>query len=207
MQSPSVSPSSNTPPAQVSSPAKKKLEQSVEKTATDAGAAGQATDVDSVETRRAKTNAATLQAHLNVSLGTKDNPLALTYKAALEGINEALEPTMGPNAAEKIQESGIDVSPEATSERIVSFATSFFSRYQEQNQDMSLADQVDSFISLVGGGVDKGFGEAREILDGLGVLEGDLEADINRTYELVFEGFEKFREEKLQPETDGDEVI
>ncbi len=148
-------------------------------------------------TRSAQTNAATLQAHLDVSMGSKNDPMRLVYKAALEGINEALEPTMGPDAAQKIQDSGIDVSPQATADRIISFSTAFFSQYQEQNQDMGLEEQVDSFLSLIGGGVDQGFNEAREILDGFGVLEGKVKEDIDKTYELVFEGYENFRDQIL----------
>ncbi|MFL0799597.1 MAG: DUF5610 domain-containing protein [Agarilytica sp.] len=155
------------------------------------------TTIQDRSTRSAQTNAATLQAHLDVSMGSKNDPMRLVYKAALEGINEALEPTMGPDAAQKIQDNGIDVSPQATADRIISFSTAFFSQYQEQNQDMGLEEQVDSFLSLIGGGVDQGFSEAREILDGFGVLEGTVKEDIDKTYELVFEGYENFRDQIL----------
>lgn len=157
--------------------------------------------VDSAQTRKAKTNAATLQAHLDVSIGSKYNPMSLIYKTALEGINEALKPSFGANAAQKIQDSGIDVSAEATAGRIVSLSTAFFAAFQEQNKDMELEEQVDSFLSVIGGGVDQGFSEARKILDGFGVLEGDLAENINRTYDLVFDGFAKFRESILSVTT------
>ncbi|MFL0802600.1 MAG: DUF5610 domain-containing protein [Agarilytica sp.] len=160
----------------------------ISKEATDTNAAQ-----DDRSTRAAQTNAATLQAHLDV----RNDPMRLIYKAALEGINEALAPSMGPDAAQQIQDSGIDVSPQATAGRIVDFSTAFFSQYQEQNQDMSLEEQVDSFLSLIGGGVDQGFSEAREILDGFGVLEGKVKEDIDKTYDLVFEGYEDFRNKIL----------
>ncbi len=66
---------------------------------------------------------------------------------------------------------------------------------------MELEEQVDSFLSVIGGGVDQGFSEARKILDGFGVLEGDLAENINRTYDLVFDGFAKFRESILSVTT------
>ncbi len=156
---------------------------------------------DSARTRKAKTNAATLQAHIDVSIGSKYNPMSLIYKTALEGINEALKPSFGTNAAQKIQERGVDVSPEATAGRIVSLSTAFFAAYQEQNQDMDLEEQIDSFLSVIGGGVNQGFSEARKILDGFGVLEGNLAENINRTYDLVFDGFAKFRESILNATT------
>lgn len=155
------------------------------------------TPPDTAAIRRAKTNAATLQAHINISIGAKTNPMYLLLKTALEGINEALKASMGPDAAQKIHDSGVDVSPEATAGRIVSLSTAFFARYQEQNPDMELEEQIDNFLSIIGGGVDQGFAEAREILDGFGILEGGLESNINKTYDLIFEGFAKFRESLL----------
>lgn len=156
---------------------------------------------DSAQTRKSKTNAATLQAHIDVSIGSKYNPMSLIYKTALEGINEALKPSFGTNAAQKIQDSGVDVSAEATAGRIVSLSTAFFATYQDQNKDMALEEQIDSFLSVIGGGVDKGFSEARKILDGFGVLEGNLAENINRTYDLVFDGFAKFRDSILSATT------
>lgn len=152
---------------------------------------------ESVATRQAKTNAATLKAHLDVSLGSKNNPMQLVYKAALDAINEELKPIFGDNAAEKIRDSGVDVSPEATAERIVSISTGFFSRYQEQNPNQSLEEQVDSFISVISRGAEQGFGEAKQILEGLGVLKDELQADIEKTFQLVVEGYENFRNKQL----------
>jgi hypothetical protein len=39
-------------------------------------------------------------------------------------------------------------------------------------------------------GIERGFQEARDVLQGLGVLQGDIAANIDRTYELVQEGLE-----------------
>ena len=46
----------------------------------------------------------------------------------------------------------------------------------------------------IGGGIDQGFAEARGILDGLGVLEGELKDNIDLTYDLVQQGLQAFRE-------------
>jgi len=57
------------------------------------------------------------------------------------------------------------------------------------------------FVELVRGGFEQGFGEAREILDGLGVFGGQLEADAMKTRELVLQGYDRFLLDRL-PDAD-----
>lgn len=45
--------------------------------------------------------------------------------------------------------------------------------------------------------VSKGFGEARDILSGLGVFTGAVEADVTKMRELVLRGYERFMLEQL----------
>jgi hypothetical protein len=139
-------------------------------------------------------NVAILQAHQDVSLSIKTQPLALVYQAAIDSINKELEPTLGENSIQRGFESGLDVSPEATADRILSFSTGLFSLYQQQNPKLSEQEQVDKFIGVIGGGIDQGFGEAREILGGLGVLEGDIKENVDKTYDLVQQGLADFRQ-------------
>ena len=47
-------------------------------------------------------NVAIVQSALTVSLSTKNDPLSLVYKSAIENINEQLKPTLGDNAIQKI---------------------------------------------------------------------------------------------------------
>ncbi len=154
----------------------------------------------SSQLNKQKLNATIMENQLKLSTGDDDNSMRLLYKTALEGINSELEAEFGPNAAEKIKNSGVDTSPQATADRIVGFATAFYQKFSEQNPDMPEEERLDKFLSLVGGGVDKGFEDARGILDGLGVLEGKVSDDIDSTYSLIQEGFAKFREMILNPD-------
>lgn len=154
----------------------------------------------SSQLNKQKLNATIMENQLKLSTGDDDNSMRLLYKTALEGINKELEAEFGPNAAEKIKNSGVDTSPQATADRIVGFATAFYQKYSEQNPDMPEEERLDKFLALVGGGVDKGFEDARGILDGLGVLEGKVSDDIDSTYSLIQEGFAKFREMILNPD-------
>ena len=161
---------------------------------------------ESSRLNKQKLNATIMENQLKLSTGENDNSMKLLYKTALEGINSELEAEFGPNAAEKIKASGVDTSPEATADRIVGFATAFYQKYSEQNPDMPEEERLDKFLALVGGGVDKGFEDARSILDGLGVLQGKIADDIDSTYSLIQEGFAKFREMILNPDKTTEEA-
>ena len=152
-------------------------------------------DISPKEVSRRELNIAILQAHQDVSINIKDQPQALVYKAAIDSINEKLEADFGKDAIQRTAESGIDVSPEATAERIVRLSTQLFSSYQKQNPELDTQEQVDRFVDVISGGIDTGFGEARDILDGLGVLEGEISENIDKTYSLVQEGLTSFRDQ------------
>ena len=82
---------------------------------------------------------------------------------------------------------GIDMSPEATADRIVSLSTAFFSSYHEQHPELSQKKAITKFINIISGGINTGFGEARNILSRLNVLDGDIATNIDLSYALVQE--------------------
>ncbi|MCB2428366.1 DUF5610 domain-containing protein [Methylophaga pinxianii] len=148
----------------------------------------------SVSESNSKLNLSILQVSFNISEGNADGAMALLYKTALEGINDSLKAEFGDNAIQKAYEQGIDVSPEATSERIVQMSTAFFDAYYSSRQDMPIDEALESFVKVIGSGIDQGFKEARDILSGLKVLEGDIASNIDKTYDLVQQGLQSFIE-------------
>ncbi|MBA1333039.1 hypothetical protein QQ73_18915, partial [Candidatus Endoriftia persephone str. Guaymas] len=52
---------------------------------------------------------------------------------------------------------------------------------------------LNEFLELIGGGIEQGFAEARGILEGLEILNGEIEQNVDKTYELVQQGLERFR--------------
>jgi hypothetical protein len=62
-----------------------------------------------------------------------------------------------------------------------------------QHPELNEDDARLSFADLIKGGIDQGFAQARDILDGVGVLEGDIASAIDATYSLVMQGLEAFR--------------
>jgi hypothetical protein len=77
-------------------------------------------------------------------------------------------------------------------------STAFFSQYHEQNPDMSVEEAAKSFAELIGGGIEKGFSEAKEVLDGLKVLEGDISSNIETTFDLVQQGLQAFVDSHME---------
>jgi len=150
-------------------------------------------------------NSAIVQANLEYSVSAGNDPLALLYKTAIEGINDVLKADFGDNAIQTSYDSGLDVSPEATADRIVSMSTAFFAQYREQNADMTDEQAATAFAEIISGGIDQGFTEAREILTGLNVLEGDIATNIDSTYDLVQEGLKAFVD-SFSPSSEEDDL-
>lgn len=149
-------------------------------------------------------NARILESNAATILAGADDSQRLLYKAAIEKLNEILEPEFGSNAIQSATDSGIDFSPEATAERIVSLSTAFYGRYREQNPEGSEADAIDNFIELIRGGIAQGFNEAKDILNNLQVLEGDIAENIETTFDLVQQKLDLFRERLVGADSDNE---
>lgn len=134
-------------------------------------------------------------ASVQVSLKAGDQSQALLFRSAIERINEMLAPTLGPDAIQsKMSE---DNSPEATAQRILDLSTGFFDAYAAQRPGDDAEQVAKDFVALIRGGFEQGFNEAKDILDGLKVLGGDIESGIMKTYELVNKGYDEFLASKL----------
>ena len=155
-----------------------------------------------------KTNQqASLIAHLfGDGKSANENSLKLTFQAAIEKLNEILSAELGltedasaPISEETLkQQGGMEYwTPENTAQRIVDGSTAFFTAFQSANPDLEGEALVDRFIEVVGGGVTQGFEEAKDLLGDMKVLEGSIADNIDKTYALVQEGFQNFRNQYL----------
>ncbi len=152
-------------------------------------------------TERKQLNADIVESTIKVNSGNES--LSLVLKTALEGINEALRGTLGDNAIQTAVDSGVDVSPEATAERIVSISTGLFDSFQEQHPELSQDEALTAFVDIVKSGIDTGFSEARDVLTSLNALgNGDVAGNIDETYTLVQEKLQSFVESFNNQETD-----
>lgn len=88
-----------------------------------------------------------------------------------------------------------DHTPEATADRIVAFATGFFPSYAERHAEEGEQAQLDGFMELIKGGIEEGFRQARDILEGLDVLNGQVKEGVDSTFDLVMQGLDTFYEQ------------
>ncbi|MEW6991186.1 DUF5610 domain-containing protein [Colwelliaceae bacterium 6441] len=146
------------------------------------------------QTKKMK-NLAILSAHTDNSVA--NNPMNLLYKTAIEEINKELEPVLGENATQAAYDAELDVSPEATADRIIKGALAFHDAFKEQNSDLSEEESLTKFMTIISDGIDKGFADAKDILDSLSVLEGNIGTNIDTTYDLVQLGLANFKEQSL----------
>ncbi len=80
-----------------------------------------------------------------------------------------------------------DYTPAKVSDRIMS---SILAAYGQLRQARPEAN-TDRFFSQVKDGLEKGFSEAKDILQNLGMLQGKIAEDVNNTYDLTMRGLDK----------------
>jgi hypothetical protein len=136
-----------------------------------------------------------LEASANVSLASGQQSQALLFRSAIEHINSLLGPELGANAIQAA--AGQDNSAEATANRILSLSTAFYDAYAAKHKGDDPEQVAKDFVELIRGGFEKGYGEAKEILQGLKVFNGAVESGVTKTYELVQQGYDNFLADKL----------
>jgi hypothetical protein len=153
---------------------------------------------------RAELNSSIVKASIETSISSKNEPLALLLKSAITRINEILEPELGKNALQNAL--GQDNTPEGTAGRIVSLSTGFFEAFKQQHPGEDEADVLKNFMATIRRGFEQGFQEASDILDGLGVLSGDIASGIGKTHELVLKGYADFEAAHSSSRSDDQDV-
>lgn len=88
-------------------------------------------------------------------------------------------------------------SPENTAQRILDVATSFFPVSETGQTEGNNEAARRKFADFIGGAINEGFRQAREIL---GKLSDDIETGIDKTHSLVFSGLEDFVKNGIDPE-------
>lgn len=144
-----------------------------------------------VQQQKASLNVSILESAA-VIIGVKDAPLSLLLNSTVEQINDCLVSELGENAVQKAIESESDVSPEATAERIVGQFSRFYDAFRMQHPEQDESTVLNNFIEIISSSIERGFSEARDILEGLEVLEGDIARDIDQTLALIREKLAAF---------------
>jgi hypothetical protein len=163
-------------------------------TSSSSTSANAVTTSESVESsrvnRKATQNSAIIQASLEVSIKSKNQPLALLLKSAITGINDLLKPQFGDNAIQAAASQ--DNTPSGTAGRIVSLSTGFYEAFKQQHPGENANDVLTKFMATIRSGFEQGAKEAQVILTGMGVLSGDIASNIDQTLALVMQGYTDF---------------
>ncbi|MFP8965173.1 DUF5610 domain-containing protein [Pokkaliibacter sp. CJK22405] len=176
--------------------------------------------ITSMEDNQNQINRKLMESVYTGSVGNSSGALELAFKTVMDRISEAVDgdststddsssetsSTTGTSATNPYQTSQQDDywSPENTAKRIVSFGTSFFESYMKNHPEKDLDTALTDFVDLIGGGIDKGFSDAKDVLDKMGKLEGDVSSNIDSTYDLVQKGLQDFIDSYSKDSDSGD---
>ncbi|ART79471.1 DUF5610 domain-containing protein [Oceanisphaera avium] len=126
-----------------------------------------------------------------------DKAMNILYTEIMDTINKELGVEHAVTAEKMAGQAEDYWSPENTAGRIVDGALGFFETFQKQNSKMPEEEQVEKFLSIITKSIDKGYGEAVKVLDGLKVFDGSIKDNAEATRSLITDKLEAFREAKL----------
>ena len=129
---------------------------------------------------------------LAANLSSASRPSSVTAQPVIRNAPDA-QATLANRLAERLGlEPGAlagkanDYSPEKVAGRILGFIEQ---RLQSEQAAGTDSGKLQKLLDQARDGVEKGFAEARKILDGMGVLQGKVAADIDSTYQNIQDGF------------------
>ena len=97
-----------------------------------------------------------------------------------------------------------DYTPEKVAGRILGFIEQRLQTEQASGADPA---KLQSVLEQARSGVEKGFAEARQILDGMGVLQGKVASDIDDTYRKIQDGFSALDQRFNPPASSGNAAV
>ncbi|HPO17104.1 MAG TPA: DUF5610 domain-containing protein [Candidatus Hydrogenedentes bacterium] len=86
----------------------------------------------------------------------------------------------------------LDTSPEATADRITTFALGFWTKYAEQHKLEDTEENRKQFADFIGAAINQGIGEARSILGSLNVLNSDVDGNITKISDIIQQRLQDF---------------
>ncbi|MCU7834165.1 MAG: DUF5610 domain-containing protein [gamma proteobacterium symbiont of Taylorina sp.] len=126
------------------------------------------------------------KANDNVSIGvlTPEKTQALLNRQ----IADKLKQRFGEEGIELKGLQAQDFTPEKVSERILGFVSGRILSEQDKDQQTELMAKARE-------GIERGFAEARDILESLDVLNGKVKTDIDSTYDLIQQGLQRLEDQ------------
>lgn len=129
-----------------------------------------------------------------VSLGRTPLTSQDEMRVILESAYAKIQGVVDDAKAELGIEAGavIDTSPEATANRILDFALGFFEQYRENHSELGDEEAREQYAEFIGGAIQEGIDEAREILGALSAIDETTESGIVSIEGLIQDGLNAF---------------
>jgi hypothetical protein len=113
----------------------------------------------------------------------KDRSMQIILDRAMEKLRAVVDEAR--TALGIPEDAQMDTSPDATAGRIADFALGAFPHWLKQHPNLSDEDARKQFAAFIGGAIDQGIAEARDILRGLNALLPDVDKDITATRDII----------------------
>lgn len=137
--------------------------------------------------------ASTSEDKVDISTPRVGSSLELTAQQILDKINESIKKDFPDYVVSTAPE---DNTSDKISSNIVQGAVALFSTFASQNKDLQGEELISSFMSTIRAGVEKGYGQAKDILGEIGALKvSGVEDAISETMRLVEVGFKSFEDQ------------
>lgn len=122
-----------------------------------------------------------------------NSPQQVLNQQILATLNEHLE----INGAARIETlDASEFTPEKVADRILGFIGAALNMAKSKGAD---EEKLQEIMAQVRKGVEEGFKEARGILEGLGILKGEIKANADKTYDLIQQGLDRLEGKSPEP--------
>ncbi|WP_298716106.1 DUF5610 domain-containing protein [uncultured Oceanisphaera sp.] len=145
---------------------------------------------------KARANQSLVKAMFEAGGQGDDKAMRIFYGEVLDKLNAELGTEQAVRQEKVVAQKEDFWSPENTADRIVNSALGHFETFKTQNPDMAEQEQLEQFLTKITEAIDKGYGEAVKVLDGLKVFDGGIRDNAEATQALIGERLAAFREEK-----------